>query len=290
MATWDKYADPITGFENLLKTGKTFTPLSYCDDPSLGTVKIFLVKEPACKLLLTPTTQFINTNIAWDISQSVSTTSTIDTYDIAWGGATDTGDLTAQAFSGAKTGNVQYTGIGTFTVQATVTDVLGTVSKPCKTTINIVLFVNLQRSYIGTTAGGGMFFLTPAGGPTAANTGLTGNHTNFRSMHMHPAYKDNPTGQQHIWAPTQDGVAFTTNGGDNWTVISEATLGTPTNDAGDSPAPAAADPDNIDLAFCPQDPDRVYLVRTTTSPNSRAWLYKTDDYGTTWSNTQVQLA
>jgi hypothetical protein len=106
-------------------------------------------------------------------------------------------------------------------------------------------------------------------------------------MRMHPAYKDLPTGQQHIWAATEDGIGFTVDGADNWTIIALADLGVPTNDAGDSPAPAAADMTIVDVGFCPQDPDRIYVVGTTTSPNNRAWLYKTDDYGTTWSNTQV---
>jgi Neuraminidase (sialidase) len=103
---------------------------------------------------------------------------------------------------------------------------------------------------------------------------------------MHPAYKHLPTGQQHLWATTEDGVAYTTDGAANWTVISEATLGTPVNDAGDSPAPTAANLENIDLAFCPQDPRRVYVLRTWASPK-RTWLYKTDDYGATWVNAQV---
>jgi len=286
VATWDKYLSPTTGFENQLRTGKTFTPRSYCDDPTLGPVALYILKEPVCKLLVTPLSQFTNTTVSWDISQSVSTTSTIDTYDINFGGGGAT-NVVGASFAGAKTGTVTYTSAGTFTIAATVTDVLGSKSKECKLTIDITAdFISLQRCYIGTDDGG-LFILTPSGGPTANNTGLTGNHINFRSMRMHPAYRDLPTAQQHLWAATQDGVAFTVDGGANWSVISETTLGIPTNDAGDAPAPTAANPDNIDIGFDPQDQNRVYLVRTTTSPNDRTWLYKTDNYGTTWSNTQV---
>ncbi len=288
MATWDQYTGLIGGFENRLQTGKTFTPRSYCDDPTLGPVGIYIAKEPACKLLVTPLSQFINTNVAWDISQSVSTTSTLDTYDISFGGGGAT-DISGAAWSGAKTGNVQYTTPGIYTIAASVTDVLGSVSKDAQLTIHIFdSFVNLQRCYIGTTDGG-MLILTPTTGPAAANTGLTGNHANFMIMRMHPAYKDLSPDQQHVWATTEDGVAFTVDGAANWTVISEATLGTPTNTAGDSPAPAAADPNNIDIAFDPQDSSRVYVVRTWVSPK-RTWLYKTDDYGATWSNTQVDTS
>jgi PKD repeat protein len=213
MAVWDQYTGLIAGFESRLQTGATFTPRSYCDDPTIGPVGIYVNKEPAAKLLLTPLVQFINTNIAWDISQSVSTTSTIDTYDITFGGG-GASDLSAQSWAGAKTGNVQYTTAGTYTVTATVTDVLGSVSKDAKQVVTIEPN-NFQRVYIG-TSDGGMYILTPAAGPTAANTGLTGNSTNFRAMRMHPAYKDLPTGNQHLWAATEDGVAYTTDGGDNW--------------------------------------------------------------------------
>jgi hypothetical protein len=286
LATWDQYTGLIAGFESKLQTGKTFSPRSYCDDPTIGPVGIYVAKEPVAKLLLTPLVQFINTNIAWDISQSVSTTSTIDTYDIAFGGG-GASDLSAQSWSGAKTGNVQFTTAGSYIVSATVTDVLGSVSKDARQVVTIEPS-NFQRVYIGTTDGG-MFILTPTTGPTAANTGLTGNSTNFRAMRMHPAYKELATDKQHIWAATEDGVAFSVDGGENWTEITEPTLGTPTNDAADSPAPAAADPDNIDLAFDPQDKDRVYLLRTTISPKKRTWLYTSDDYGTTWTNVQITV-
>ena len=62
--------------------------------------------------------------------------------------------------------------------------------------------------------------------------------------------------------------------------------GVPVNTAEDDPAPATADLDQIDIAFDPQDGRRVYLLRVTTTPE-RAWLYKSDDYGLSFSNTQI---
>jgi len=281
MATWDRYTSKTTSLEVQSRVGAVFHIRSFCDDPSGG---VYVTKEPVCKLKMTPVVQFANTNIAWDISQSSSATGTIDTFDIAWGGTTDIGDLAAQDWATAsKTGNVQYTGTGKYTVTAYVTDTLGKRSREQKIEINIISYVGLQRTYIGTTDGG-LFILTPASGPTASNTGLTGNHANFRSVRMHPAYKSLAAGDQHLWAATQDGVAYTTDGAANWNVISEATLGTPANDAADRIAPTASDPDNIDLAFDPTDDSRIYLLRTTTT---RVWLYYSDDYGSTWSNVQV---
>lgn len=283
--SWTRYQTTTTGIILRIKSGAVFTPRSYCDDPTLGAIGVYVTKNPVCKLLISPLVQFTNINVAWDISQSMSTTSTIDTFDIAFGGGGPS-DLTGQDWSvDPKTGNVQYTSTGTYTITASVTDVLGQRSKQAKIEVNIVTYVALQRAYIFTTDGG-LFILTPSSGPTAANTGLTGNHTNMRAGHVHPIYADLPVGQQHLWAATQDGVAYTTNGATGWTPIAKADLGTPENAAGDDPAPATADLDQIDLCIDPQDPNRIYMLRTTAT---RAWLYYTTDYGTTWSNEQISV-
>jgi hypothetical protein len=286
MGTWDRFKNQeATGLELVEYTGATFYPRSFCDDPDLGSIGIYVAKAPVCKLYMTPVIQFENTNIAWDISASGSTTSTIDTFDIDWGGTTDVGDLSAQDWSSdPKTGNVQYTTAGTYTVEAYVTDLLGERSLRCKGTIQIISnFVSLGRAYVG-TSDGGLFVITPDGTNTAKNTGLTGNHTNFRSVRLHPAFKFLDATDHHVWAATQDGGAYTVDGADNWTVISEATLGTPENAAGDGTPPTATDPDNIDINFDPQDIRRIYMLRTTAT---RTWLYYSDDLGATWSNEQV---
>lgn len=285
MATWDRYKNRITGLELRSRTGSIFYPRSYCDDPTIGPVNIYVKKAPVCKLKVTPVTQFTSVAINWDISQSRSATSTIGTFDISFddGGA---GDLSGQDWStDPKTGTKSYSSTGKYVITASVTDLIGTESEEVQVEVNIVQYVALQRCYVFTTDGG-LFILTPSGGPTAANPGLTGNHTNMRAGHVHPAYADLPVAQQHLWAATQDGVAYTVDGAANWTPVSKATLGTPANDAGDSPAPATADLDQIDLAFDPQDPDRIYVTRTTISPE-RTWVYVSDDYGETWSNVQV---
>lgn len=285
MATWDRYKNTNpTGLEIRVRSGGTFHPRSYCDDPTLGPVGIYVAKEPVCKLSMTPNPQFSNTNIAWDISDSVSSTGTIDTFDIAWGGTTDIGDLADQAWaSDPKTGNVQYTTPGTYTVTATVTDLLGKTSKEAKLTVTIIELE--ATAYIGTTDGG-LFTLTPTAGPTAANTGLSGDQLKFRAVHIHPAYKDLASNQIHLWACTADGVSYSADGGGSWTNISKATLGAPENAAGDDPAPATADLDQIDIAFDPQDVNRVYLRRGTAT---RTWLYWTEDYGANWDNESVGL-
>lgn len=287
--SWERYKNTLTGIELRSKTGDVFYPRSYCDDPTIGPVGIYTAKAPVCKLKLTPRTQFANTNIAWDISQSVSSTSTLSTFDITWGGTTDIGDLVAQAWSGAKTGNVQFTTPGTYTISATVTDLLGTISKTIQVTVNIISatqgYIGLGRAYIGTTDGG-LYTILPGGDPVQQNDGLTGNHINFRSVRINSHFNDLPITSQHLWAATQDGVAYTVNGATGWNVISKATLGTPENAVSDSPAPATADLDQIEIWPDPQDYSRIYLLRTTAT---RSWLYYTDDYGSTWTNQQVVI-
>lgn len=279
--SWERYTSKVTSLETRSYLGPAFYIRSFCDDPT-GTT--YLSKPPVCKLKLTPRTQFANVNIAWDISGSRSATGTIDTFDIDWGGTTDIGDLAGQLWaSDPKTGNVQYTTVGKWVASATVTDTLGKKSAPCKVEVNIV--TRDQRLYIGTT-NGGLFILTPTTGPTASNTGLSGNHPNFRALHVHPAYADLQTEQQHLWAATGDGVAYSVDGGANWSVISKTTLGAPENAAADSPAPVTADLDQIDLWFDPANQNVIYLLRTTAT---RTWVYKSGDYGATWTNNQVGL-
>ena len=186
--------------------------------------------------------------------------------------------------SDPKSGNVQYTTVGTYAATATVTDLLGVTSEPCTVEIEIVDDFPDQRLYIGTTDAG-VYRRDPGDSDvTASNTGLTGGDLLLRSLRLNPAYSDLPLAQQHLWACNENGVIYSTDGGATWTEISEATLGTPENAAGDGTPPTASDPDNIDLWFDAQDPDRAYVLRTTTT---RAWLYYSDDYGATWSNEQV---
>jgi hypothetical protein len=251
----------------------------------MGTPAIYTTKPPVCHLSLIPRIQFLGQAIAWDISNSRSATSTISTYTIDWGGATDIGDISGAAWAGAKTGDVVYDAAGVYTVEAFVTDLLSTPSQHVFITVEVV--VPVERVYIATPAGG-MFISDNGGTPTASNTGLSGDQLKIRTARLHPAYADLTAAQQHIWLATKDGVSYSTTGGATWTNISKATLGAPDNSAGDDPAPATADLDQIDVAFDPQDSRRVYLMRATVSP-LRTWLYKSDDYGASWSNAQVSI-
>jgi ligand-binding sensor domain-containing protein len=278
---WTRYANLTTGLEVITKTGKVFWPRSFCDDETIGPVGIYIAKEPVCKLKLSPTTQFPGTDIAWDISQSLSATGTIDSFNIEWGGATDIGDLTSQDWaSDPKTGNVQYDDVGTYTVEAYVEDLLGKRSKVARVTVEIVEADVTDKIWIGTTDGG--CYLLTSSSLTQKNTGLTGNHINFRSLRLNPHSRD--LDDHQLWAATQDGVVYTTDDADNWNLISKATLEEPVNTAEDDPVPETDDLDQIDVTFDPQNPDRVYLLRTTAT---RAWLYYSDDNGTTWNNNQV---
>lgn len=285
MSSFERYQGKVTSLELEVWRGRPFYPRFFCDDPSGG---IYVSKAPVCKLKLDPTTQFVNTDIAWDISESDSAAGTIDTFNIDWGGSTDIGDLTSQDWSAdPKNGNVQFTTAGRYTVEAYVIDTLGKRSSKCEIEVEILdedLEANADRLYAGTTDGG-LFILT-TGSVSQSNAGLTGNHVNFRSVRLHPAYKDLATDKRHLWAATADGVAYSVDGGANWTVLSKDDLGAPTNDAGDSPAPVTGDLDQIDLWFDPQDEERIYLLRTTAT---RVWLYYSDDYGVSWSNEQISV-
>lgn len=288
MATWDRYKQPTTGLEVKSFLGDFFTIRSYCDDPQGG---VFVSKEPVCKLLVTPLSVFINQNFTWDISDSVSSTGTIDTFDIDFDGATSGGDIVAGDWSvDPLTNTNQYTAAGHFTIVATVTDTLGNQSKEARIpviaidgTSEGIADESLQRVYIGTTDTG-CFVMTPSSPPAASNTGLSGDDLKFRDMKVNPYTADDVNGNHYLLAATKNGLAHSIDGAANWLTISKATLGDPKNTAGDGTPPVTADLDQIGVSFDPQSSTRWYALRTNAT---RSWIYFSDDSGVTWDNEQV---
>ena len=285
MATWDRYKNNQTSLEVKAYVGKRFTPRFYCDDPDGG---VYTTKAPVAKLKMTPTVQFISTNIAWDVSESDSATGTIDTFDLTFGGGGAT-NLTAQDWAtDPKTGNVQYTTVGTYTASLVVTDTGSNVSQAAKQTINIVDIIGIGKVYIA-TSDTGLFVYTPGGSPATSNTGLSGGDLNFTMGRLNPHFNHLGSSQHHYWACTDNGLVYSTDGGATWTTISAATLNDPTNTAGDVSPPDTDDLDQTAITFDPQDWQRVYVLRVTdatwnASFDPRAFLYWTDDYGVSWSS------
>jgi hypothetical protein len=279
LAAFDRYKnDNLTGLELELFSGKTFLARAYCDHEAAG---VYTGKPPFVKLSLIPTVQFLGQPIAFDISQSGSATSTIDTFDIDWGGSTDIGDITAGDWAlDPLSGDVVYDDLGTYTVTASVTDLLGEESETVEITVEIVEPV--ERVYIG-TPNAGVYITDNGSTPAASNSGLSGDDLKLRSIRLNPHYADLPAGQQHVWIATAAGLAYSTDGAATWTLIDKDALGDPVNAAEDVTPPVTADLDQIDIAFCSQDSSRVYLLRVTVSPEG-AWLYWSDDYGETWDN------
>jgi hypothetical protein len=279
--SWDRFKnDNLTGLEVELHSGKILIARAYCDDPSMSGIYLG-GKSPVVKLSMIPTTQFLGESIAFDISTSTSATSTIDTFDIDFGGATDIGDISSGDWAtDPLSGDVLYDAVGTYTVTASVTDLLGEESETVEITVEIVEPV--ERVYIA-TPDAGVFITDNGSDPAASNSGLSGDDLKLRGHRLNPHYADLPASQQHVWACCLTGVAYSTDGAATWTLIEPADLGDPTNAAGDDPAPVTADLDQIDLAFDPQDSSRVYLLRVTVSP-ARAWLYLSEDYGATWTS------
>lgn len=287
MATWDRYKQPTTGLEVKSYLGDIFTVRSYCDDPQGD---VFVSKEPVCKLLVTPLSVFINQNFTWDISDSVSSTGTIDTFDIDFDGATSGGDIVAGDWAvDPLTNTNQYTTAGHFTIVGSVTDTLGNKSKEIRIPVIAIdgtselTEESLQREYNGTTDSG-CWILTPAVPPVASNTGLSGDDLKFRDMRVSPYTADDINGNHHIWAATKNGVAYSIDGAANWLTISKATLGDPKNTAGDGTPPVTADLDQIGISLDPQSSNRIYVMRTNAT---RTWIYWSNDYGVTWDNEQV---
>jgi len=286
LAVWDRYKTSTTGFETIAQKGKNHQARFFCDDAVGG---VYTTKAPVAKLKMTPLVQFINTNIAWDVSASRTQSGTIDTFDLTFGGG-GASDLTGQDWSvDPLTGNVQYTSTGQFTATLTVTDTLSNRSQPATLTIDIVDVANgIAKVYIG-TSDTGIFTYLPGGTPATANTGLSGGDLNVSMGRLNPNFAHLPVAQQHFWFACDTGVIFSVDGAATWSKITKATLGDPTNTAGDGSPPDTDDLDEISIAFDPQDIRRVYLLRATDSTwnasfDPRAFLYWTDDYGTTWTS------
>ena len=286
MAIWDRYKQATTGLETKAFLGDIFTIRSYCDDPLGG---VFVSKEPVCKLLVTPFSVFINTDFGWDISDSISSTGTIDTFDIDYDGATSGGDISAGDWAvDPLSGTNQYTAKGHFTIVASVTDTLGNKSKEVRIPIHAIdgtseIVESLQRVYLSTTDDG-CWTMTPTDAPAASNTGLSGDDLKFRDMRLSPYTADDENTKHLLLAATKNGLAYTVDGAANWDTISKATLGTPKNTVGDSPAPVTTDLDQIGVSFDPQSALRWYVLRTTAT---RTWIYWSDNPRVTWDNEQV---
>lgn len=270
-----------------MQIGGVWKPRFYCDDDSFtalpDSVKPYLRKAPVCKLAVDPLVCLLGESVSWDVGESSSPSSTLDSFNVWFNG--NPTDLTSQDWGvDPDSGSVTYDAVGSYVIEANVTDQLGVVSQTASVEVQVIDGpTDFNRAYIGTTDSG-LFTLDPGGSPTAANSGLSSGHLNFRSVRLHPAYANLANTQRHLWACTEDGLAYTTNGATIWSTIAKSALGTPENAAADSPPPATADLDQIDIWFDEQDVSRVYVLRTTAT---RAWLYYTTDYGTTWSNEQI---
>ena len=281
--SFERFKSSTTGIELVIDvTGMSFEPKFFCDD----SVTVFDSKPAVAKLKMTPVVQFTGTNIAWDVSQSNHPTGTISTFDLTFGGGGAT-DLAAQSWAGAKTGNVQYTTVGTYTASLTVTDTLSNISQPAKQKIIIVdQIAAIARVFIATDDSG-VYVYDPGGTPTQSNSGLTGSHLNVRSLSVNPIYSTLPIANQHVWIATDGGVAFSTDGAATWTTINTTALGDPTNSAGDATPPTTSDLNQVAILCDPIDAKTVYLLRATNptwnaSNDPRVYRYVTKDYSTTW--------
>lgn len=240
------------------------------------------------KLIMTPQVQFINTNIAWDVQNSRSPTDSIDTFDLSFGGG-GASDLAAQDWSvDPLTGTVQYNAVGRYTASLTVTDTTGNRSQPATVTIDIVDVQGISKTYI-LTSDTGVFVYLPGGTPVTANTGLSGGDLNGNSGRLNPHFKNLPVGGQHYAGVNDNGFIISFDGAGTYTKVTKATMGDPTNTAGDASPPTTDDLDEIAIAFDPQDVRRIYVARFTDAAwnagnDPRVYLYWSDDYAVTWSS------
>ena len=270
------------GFKFSFASGEIFTPRGYCHDPAAGIN--YISKPPVATLNMSVIPQVANADITWDVSDSVQPTGTIDEFTLRFGGTTDTGDVVAADWQTAPlTNTVQYTAAGRFTATLTVTDTLGEVSAPARVTVDIVEFDGTAYFF---TSDSGAFKKVGSAAMIAINTGLSGGDLNMLCGVVNPHFKHLPNSFHHLWASTDNGLLRSTDGGGSWTKILKATLGDPTNTAGDGSPPTISDLDLTgNFVFWTRRLVSV-LARTKSSfgGTARSYAYHSFDYGTTWQS------
>lgn len=266
--------------------GKRWIPRFFCDDDTT----VYTSKPPVAKLDIPPVV-FVNDTVAYKTSESRHATGTIDTFDLDFGGPTNTGDITNGNWSTSPDGNIQYTAIGEYEAELIVTDTLGLNSQPARVKVIVIDPSNIRadRLYIATDDEGLWIFENGDTQPSQYNTGLTGGHLNLVSGRLNPYTRFNPKTSHHYWAATQGGVIYSTDGCATWNIINSADLPNPTNTANDANPPTTTDLQQHCIVFHPTNPQIVYLLRSTNaawnaSNASRVYWYFSTDYGQTWES------
>lgn len=268
--------------------GNRWLPRFFCDDATT----VYTSKAPVAKLII-PSIVVVNTTIASDVGESSHATGTIDTYDLDYGGPTNTGNFTNEPFAN-DVKNFQYTAVGVYEATLIVEDTLGLKSQPARVKVTVIEEDDIRaaRIYLPTDGDGLYIYQKSTGGSSQFNTGLSGGHLNMVSGILNPYTKYLPVESHHYWACTDDGVVYSTDGCATWNIITLAMLGDPVNAAGDTSPPATDDLRQHCIRFDPFQPLNVYLLRSTTgvwnvSNPGRVFWYFSTDYGQTWNSKGV---
>lgn len=269
----DRLETTILAGEMEVVLGPIVSPRFFCC--SAGNVT-GVEKEPVAVINITPSVICVNDSISYNGSASYDPDGTVTAYLWNFGDGTPTSTLAS--------GTHQYTAAGTYTVTLKVTDGTGLQgSASAQVVVNESLVTDI---FLGHKSAGCHYqeFDSCSGGTwESRNTGLTGNWLNIRDLKLNPFTKYGPVGTRHVWIATQAGVAMSEDDMVTWTLFTS--MPTPRNEKGDSTAPTVSDLDWYCIAFNPKYGNEVYVLAGTTT---RAWIYRTEDYGDSWDNWQVR--
>lgn len=240
-------------------------------------------KQPVVVMSISPNPVCLGETISWSFAGSYAPGSTITSRRIDFGD----GNIDDPA---AVSGTHTYAAAVSYTVEATVTEGLGT-TQTVEVEVNVIdcpAAVLAGYAYIATDGSGVYLRDFSAVSPTwtAKNGGLVSTALNVNYMVIRPGDRHKPTDVHELLIATDDGIYRTKTGGAAWEKI---TLPDPSNaEFGDSPAAVIGNLIFDWIDYDPTDLDIIY-ARGVYAANSRLWIYKSTDNMASWSSRGVTV-
>ncbi len=243
--------------------GFIVTPQAFC---CVSGTSVGVLKDPVGLLILDKQMACVNEAVTVDYSGSWSPSGTINTWAVDWGD----GNASGGAFPGAGSvahpgGGGGYAFPGIYTIELTVTDLLGAVGTT-EVQIEIVdctLIPDIE-AFCGCGASGVWYTIT--GGRLWELRGLDG----IEIYDLKAVYFSIGHPERRLWAATAEGLFKSEDDGNNWTLF-----------------PLPDDAQAVAISPSRLLTDELFVAANVAGLAPR--LYKTGNNGLTWESVQLRL-